>query len=179
MTILRTQDGNGVSTSNPIPIGGTVAHDGANTGNPMKVAGRAVTATYALSATNDITDLAATMNGYLVVRPYSIPENEWTYAPAAGGVIVNTDVVVKAAAGALVRNYISGFQLQNTSATATEVVFKEGVNVVWRGYLPANMTSPVDFTFPTPLKSAVNAAINFQALTVAAVYVNVQGFSAA
>lgn len=179
MTIMRTQDGAGVSTSNPLPAGGAAAHDAVNTGNPMKVGGRAVTASYAVSATNDVTDLASTMNGYMVIKPYSIPENEWQYAAVAGGILVNTDVVAKAAAGATLRNYISGFQLQNAGATATEFVIKDGATVIWRGFLPANMTAPVDFTFVTPLRGTLNTAVNIQAVTASTIYANVQGFMAA
>ena len=80
---------------------------------------------------------------------------------------------------ATLRNYLTGFSVINTSAVATEFVVKDGSTVIWRRMLPASMSSTVDMGFPTPLRTALNAALNVACITTgAAVYVNAQGYTA-
>jgi hypothetical protein len=125
-------------------------------------------------------DLLATLIGALVNKPFSIPEADWQYAGAAGGITGTADVVLKAAAAAGIRNYVTSIDLRNAHATvATEVVIKDGATVIWRQLLPAAMASPVDITFPTPLRGTAATAVNFACLTTGAqVYVNAQGYAA-
>lgn len=125
-------------------------------------------------------DLLATLIGALVNKPFSIPEADWQYAGAAGGITGTTDVVLKAAAAAGIRNYVTSIDLRNAHATvATEVVIKDGATVIWRQLLPAAMATPVDITFPTPLRGTAATAVNFACLTTGAqVYVNAQGYAA-
>lgn len=97
-------------------------------------------------------------------------------AQASGGIINTTDVVAKTAAGASIRNYVTGIQLQNVNATATEFVIKDGATVMWRCYLPASMVTPIDVEFAIPLRGTANTAVNIACITTAAqVYANVQG----
>jgi hypothetical protein len=125
-------------------------------------------------------DLLATLIGALVNKPFSIPEADWQYAGAAGGITGTTDVVLKAAAAAGIRNYVTSIDLRNAHATvATEVVIKDGATVIWRQLLPAAMAAPVEITFPTPLRGTAATAVNFACLTTGAqVYVNAQGYAA-
>ena len=68
-------------------------------------------------------DLLATLIGALVIKPYAIPEADWQYAAAAGGIINTTDVVLRAAGAAGIRNYVTSIDLRNAHPTvATEVV---------------------------------------------------------
>ena len=159
---------------------GPVAHDGArSTTAPVINAGRAVTTPYPTVATGDVADFVTTTQGAQIVRPWQIPEQEWSYAAAAGGISNTTDVVLAAAAGTGLRRYITSIDLKNISATATEVVIKDGATVLWRGHLSANMTEPVEIAFYNPLKTTANAALNFACITTAAqVYVNAQGYTA-
>lgn len=159
-------------------LNGQSAHDAVIAGAPVRIAGRALSAAYATVATGDTADLMTTLQGVLTVRPYTIPELEWSYASAAGGVINTTDVVLSAAAGAGLRRYIATMTLSNNSATATEVVLKDGATIIWRGHLPANAPN-VHIHFQNPLKTSANAALNFACITTAAaVYVNAQGYTA-
>lgn len=161
------------------PIVGAAAHDAAVSGNPDRIAGRAVTANYTAVASNDTADLITTTVGAIIGKPFSIPEADWQYAAAAGGIVNTTDVVARAAQATGIRNYVTGVQVRNASAVATEFVIKEGANVIWRTQLPANMTSSMEVAFSTPLKSAAVAAINVACVTTgAAVYANLQGYSA-
>jgi hypothetical protein len=158
---------------------GPVAHDGVRgTTAPLIMAGRALSAPYATVATNDVADFITTLQGVQIVRPWQIPELEWSYASAAGGVNNTTDVVLAAAAGAGLRRYLNSMQLSNNSATATEVVVKDGTTVIWRGHLPANAIN-FNVHFDNPIKTSANTALNFACITTgAAVYVNAQGYTA-
>jgi hypothetical protein len=159
-------------------LNGQSAHDAVIAGAPVRLAGRALSAAYATVATGDTADLMTTLQGVLTTRPYTIPELEWSYASAAGGVVNTTDVVLGAAAGAGLRRYIVSMGLSNNSATATEVVLKDGATVIWRGHLPANAPN-LHIDFGTPLRTTANAALNFACITTAAaVYVNAQGYIA-
>ena len=159
-------------------LNGQSAHDAVIAGAPVRLAGRALSAAYATVATGDTADLMTTLQGVLTTRPYTIPELEWNYASAAGGVVNTTDVVLGAAAGAGLRRYIVSMGLSNNSATATEVVLKDGATIIWRGHLPANAPN-LHIDFGTPLRTTANAALNFACITTAAaVYVNAQGYIA-
>ncbi|MFS0905788.1 hypothetical protein AB3N02_22330 [Priestia aryabhattai] len=157
---------------------GYAAHDAIVSGNPMRIAGRAVTTNYAGVATGDVADLITTVVGALINKPYSIPEGDWQYAGTA--VTATTDVALKTAGGTGIRNYVTNITVQNTHATvATEFVIKDGSTVIYRGYLPANMALPAVINFPTPLKGTAVTAMNFACITTGAnVYVNAQGYQA-
>lgn len=158
---------------------GTVAHDGPAANNPVRIGGKALNVIpTAVSATGDVHDSIMTMHGAIIIKPYAIPEADWSFATAAA-ITVNTDTIVKAAGAAGIRNYVTGVQLQNTGATATEVVVKDGSAVLWRGFLPATMPGIADINFATPLKGTAATAVNFACITTAAnVYANVQGYQA-
>ena len=86
----------------------------------------------------------------------------------------------KDAAAAGIRNYVTSIDVRNAHATvATEVVIKDGATVIWRQLLPAAMATPVEITFPTPLRGTAATAMNVACITTGAqVYVNAQGFAA-
>jgi hypothetical protein len=124
-------------------------------------------------------DLLATLIGALVSKPFSIPELDWSYAGPVAGLATAADTAVKAAAGAGIRNYVTGVQVQNASATATEFQIKDGTaTVLWRCLLPGN-SGVYDIVFPSPLKGTANAALNIQAVTAGSVVIaNLQGYAA-
>ena len=160
------------------PLNGQSAHDAAIAGNPVRIAGRGLSAAYATVTTGDTVDLMCTLQGVQTVRPYTIPELEWSYASAAGGIVNTTDVVLAAAAGAGLRRYVTSIGISNASAVATEVVLKDGSTVIWRGYVAANAPlTHIDFS--SPLKTSANAVLNVACITTAsAIYINAQGYTA-
>jgi hypothetical protein len=168
--------GGTVTASN---ITGNVAHDSGSSGNPVRIGAKAINVVpTAVSATNDVTDVYATMAGALIVREHCIPEASWSFA-CTTPVNNTTDLVLKTAGASGVRNYINGFQLQNSNTVATEVVIKDGATVIWRGYLPASMTMPVNISFDQPLRGSSATAVNFACITTgASVYINAQGYQA-
>lgn len=165
------------STSSMVVVGGA-AHSAVSSGNPVRIGGRVNTAADITLIAGDASDLFMTSAGQLVNKPFGTAELDWQYASIAGGIVNTTDVAVKAAAGASVRNYVTGIQYRNTNAVATELVIKDGSTVIWRVLAPANMAAPEDCVFITPLKGTANTAINVACITTgAAVYVNLQGYS--
>lgn len=164
--------------SGALTASGSAAHDAAISGNPVRIGGRAVSANYTAVATGDVADLITTLVGALVQKPYSIPEGDWTYAGPAAGLTTGSDQAIQAAAGAGLRRYVTNLSIQNNSATATLFELKDGTTVIWRCQCTANMPI-IDVQFPTPLRTAANAALNAQAVTAASVViVNMQGYTA-
>ena len=157
---------------------GNVNEGTAVTGSPVSVSGIIRTAVLNL-ASGVAARLSMATNGALIQKPFSIPEGDWQYASASGGIINATPVAVKAAAAAGIRNYVTGFDIKNVSAVATEFLILDNVTPIWRGYLPANMSAADEITFATPLKGTAATALNVQCVTTgAAVYVNMQGYTA-
>ena len=130
------------------------------------------------AATATFTRPIATVDGRQIIRLNSIPENEWQYAAASGGITNTHDVALVAAQGAGIKNYLTGLSVANANATATEVVVKDGSTVIWRMYLAAN--APIQsIKFVTPLQSSANSALNVACITTGTqTYINAQGYKA-
>ncbi len=158
---------------------GAVAHDAARGSSaPIIAAGRGLSSAYGSVANGDVADFVTTLQGVQIVRPWQLPELEWSAAAPSGGVTNTSDLVLAAAAGAGQRRYLNSLQLANNAATATEVVVKDGANVIWRTHLPANAPN-VNIHFDNPIRTSANTALNFACLTAGgAVYVNAQGYTA-
>lgn len=146
--------------------------------NSIMVGGKAQSSNPVAVTAGRLISFLTTLLGALVVKPFSIPEADWTFACSAA-ITNTTDVAVKAAAGAGIRNYVTGLQVKNTNSTATEIVIKSASTVIWRGHVGASMTFSDRIVFATPLRTAANAALNFACVTTgASVYVSAQGYSA-
>jgi hypothetical protein len=118
--------------------------------------------------------------GPVITDPHAAAASRWQYAGVTGGITNTSDVALAAAAGSGVRNYLTGIQFKNTSATASEIVVKDGSTVIWRGHAGASMAQMECITFPVPLKGTANTALNVAMITTAtATIVSAQGFTAA
>lgn len=164
---------------------GTAASDAVAVGNPVRTGAQARSTNIAAVASGDAVDTVATTVGAQIVRPFSIPELDWQYAAAASGISnTTTAVTMKAAAGAGVRNYITGLQISaNTLGGATEVVIRDGAagTVIWRQQLTTAGTTGIEMiSFGTPLKGTANTLLEVATLTAVTgnVYVNAQGYAA-
>jgi hypothetical protein len=159
---------------------GQAGHDTPIAGAPVRIAGRAVTANYATVTNGDTADLLCTLVGALIQKPYAIPEQEWSYAAASGGITGTSDVEIKAAAAAGIRNYLTDIDITNAHASvATEVVVKDGSTVIWRSYFPALSVGARHIHFANPLRSTAATALNVACITTGtATYVNAQGYTA-
>lgn len=112
----------GAQISGTQPVSGTVtaaggaAHDAAVSGNPIRIAGRALTANYTTVATGDTADIAATLVGALIQKPYAIPELDFQ---AAGRSITNSTTAVQCrAAVASNKIYMTCLQLAHATLGA-------------------------------------------------------------
>ena len=161
-------------------IGGGLSFEGGGSGtNPIAVGleGRTSSKTSVTNAT--LVRPISTLDGRQITRLNSIPENEWQYAAASGGITDTTDVALVAAQGAGIKNYLTGLSVANANATASEIVIKDGAStVIWRMYLAAN--APIQsIKFVTPLQSSANTALNVACITTGTqTYINAQGYKA-
>lgn len=155
---------------------GTTAVDAAMP-NPIAIGGRASNANIAaMSANGDLAPALMTMIGALIVKPFSLPEADWRHSST---ITVTTDVALKAAGAAGIKNYLTALQLQNTGAAATIVSIKDGAStVIWSCSLPASMAAPIDVEFPTPLAGTAATALNIACGTASNVITNAQGYQA-
>lgn len=116
------------------------------------------------------------VNG-LVVQS-SLSSASWAYAGVTGGITDTSDVVIKAAAGGSVRNYLKSLQFKNNAAVASEIVVKDGSTVIWRGHVSASMISTTTIIFDPPLRGTANTAMNVAMITTAtATIISGQGFT--
>lgn len=113
-----------------------------------------------------------------------IPPQGWSYAAASGGIVnTTTAVTIKGAAGASVRNYLTGLTIAaDTLGAATEIAIRDGAGgtVLWRSRLQTTAMNPTNIQFPTPLFSTANTLLEVVTLTAVTggVYVDATGYTA-
>jgi len=171
----------GVST-----VGGAVSEGTAATTSPVLVGLEARTSSKTSVANASVVRPISTVDGRQVIRLNSIPENEWVYAAASGGITnTTTAVTLVAAQAAGVRNYLTSLQLSSDAlGAATEIAIRDGAGgtVLWRGKIGiAGIAGVSNIQFSDPLKST--AATLLEVVTLSAsvtggVYVNAQGYIA-
>ena len=128
----------------------------------------------------------STVDGRQIVRLDSIPENEWQYAAASGGITNTTTAVgLAAGAGSGIRNYITSLQVSSdTLGTATEVVIRDGVGgaVLWRAKIGTAGTVGIqNIRFHPPLRGSSNTLLEAACVTATgtgSIYLNAQGYKA-
>lgn len=160
-------------------VAGTVAHDGADSGNPVKIGARARTSDVTAVAADDRADAIADVLGKQVTLPYALPGAAVKGTNNSTG---TSDTEVIAAPGANVRLYITQIVVTNAHATVgTKVQIKSATTAT--GYprvYAAAVGGGAAITFPVPLRLAVNEALNFACVTTGAdVDVSASGYSAA
>lgn len=138
--------------------GGGVAHDGADSGNPIKVGAKATAALSGetLVSAADRTDAVSDLDGAIITRPHA------TLGDVVSGNATNTDGTSTqciAAAGANVKVYLTDVTICNTSVTAITVDIKDGTTVKWSFPVPAG--GGVTHSFSTPIAGTANTAWNF------------------
>lgn len=170
-----------VSAPSSLGVGGSVAEDGVKYANPLGIGGDARDAIKAaMSAEGDIAYNWLTRNGRQLYVPWAPAGLSWYYAAAAGGIVSSTaDVVLKAAAGAGIRNVLEVLTLNHDAlGAATEFVIKDGATIIFRGKLqtPA-IEGGIAYNFSRPLRGTANTALNFALLTsvTGGVFVDAQG----
>lgn len=143
-------------TGSPIPIDprtGNVAHDGADSGNPNKVGGRARSSEIAAVANNDRSDLITDLVGKLIVLPYANPEN-FVSGAITSAMTGTTSTSLVAAPGSGLRNYITTIIVSNAHATVgTDIIIQDGSGGTTLLTIPAAAVyGGAAITLPTPLR---------------------------
>jgi hypothetical protein len=139
----------------------------------MRAGGRAVTANYAAVATGDTADYISTLVGAQIVKPYAIPEAEWSYT---GALTTTSDVAAQTAAGAGLKRFPTWIQATNTGAAAVDVLLRDGTTTRLQITIPAGQS--VDSALPTSIPLTANTALNVALSAVGTVRVNLLGYTA-
>jgi hypothetical protein len=163
-----------VDVTSAVITGGAVAHDSADSGNPIKVGAKAAAtlSTATLVAAADRTDMIGDLDGALIVR------GDRALGDLVSGNASNTDgtsTSVLASGGAGVKHYITDVTITNTSASNIYVELKDNTTVKWTFPVPAN--GGVTHHFASPLAGTAATAWNFDPSAAATtVYCSVAGF---
>jgi hypothetical protein len=165
--------------ADPLVIGGAVAHDAADSGNPLKVGGTAISdlAGATMVAAADRTDLRAGLDGVLLVRPYA------TIANSLVERVSNTDGAATAltvfGATADAKNCITTIAVYNAHASTNGYIdFRDGTGgtVIFTIPLPAGGGAVVSFPHPM-VQPTANTALAFDvSAAITTIYISVVGF---
>ena len=165
-------------------VQGNTARDAAAAGNPVYIGGRVSVTNFTAMTDADLAPPATDAAGKLITQPFAPNELNWQATMASDGATITVNTVVALiAAVATYRRYVTAIQLHNSSATATEVVLQDTTGtpaVLWRGFLPANMTQPYNVEFPSPLRTGSGTAsgIGLRAVTAGAnIRWSIQGYA--
>ncbi len=168
-------------------IGGGISPEGGGAGtSPIAVGLECRTSSKTSVSNGTLVRSIATVDGRLITRLNSIPENEWVYAAASGGITnTTTAATLVAAQAAGVRNYLTSLQLSSdVLGAATEIAIRDGAGgaVLWRGKIgTAGIAGVITIQFSDPLKSTAATLLEVVTLTASVfggVYVNAQGYKA-
>lgn len=149
-----------------IGVVGTAAEDSAASGNPVSVGGQARTGLPASTIVNgDAVRLTQSVSGQAIVKNFAPRDLDFVVNQT---VTTNTQTAIRAAQGANIRQNITAIKFQNTNATATTLTIQDGSTTLDVISVPASMTLPIQFSYPTPLFGTANAALNYTAGTTGA-----------
>lgn len=153
-------NGTGVLATVSALTGGGVAHDGADSGNPLKTGARAISSNVTAQTANDRSDSLSDLLGYHLVRPYALNQNVWS--DSAGPITGTSSTEVRAAPGASVRLHVTSLLVTNADATVgtnVQITDGSGGTVLWEGYAAA-VGGGFSCQFPTPLRLTANTALH-------------------
>ena len=145
--------------------GSSIAHDGADSGNPHKIGAKATTSLSAktMVADNDRSDLFAGTDGVLIVRPHTnledVVQERTTNTDGASTAFASG----LAAPGSGVRLWVTKVTVSNSSATFCTVDLRDGAagSVLWT--IPVPATGGAIERFDPPLRLSANTALAFDA----------------
>lgn len=165
-------------------IWGQAAEGSSLGGNPVTIGVECRTSTKTAVSSGQVVRPIGTTDGRIVVRPHSVPELEWSYAAAAGGILNTTTAVTIKSNVASLRNYLTSMQIRAEALTnATELAIRDGAGgtVLWRTKISSSGMIDTQFHFECPLRSTANTLLEVVTLTASgtgAVYFNAQGYVA-
>jgi hypothetical protein len=137
---------------------GDVAHDAADSGNPVKIGARARSSEIAAVSNNDRSDLLTDLVGKLIVLPYANPENFVSGAITSAMTGTTSTSLIAAPASGL-RNYITQITVSCAHATqGTDIIIQDGSGGTTLYVIPAAaLYGGAAITFPTPLRQPTTA----------------------
>jgi len=168
-------------------IGGGASPEGGGAGtSPVTIGLECRTSSKASVSNGTLVRPIATVDGRQIVRLDSIPENEWSYVAASGGITnTTTAVTITGGGGSGVRNYITSLQVSSdTLGTATEVVIRDGIGgtALWRAKIGTAGTVGIQgIRFHPPLRGSSNSLVEAACVTATgtgSIYLSVQGYKA-
>lgn len=138
--------------------GGGVAHDGADSGNPIKVGARAVAAEITPVTAGDRVDLLTDLAGKLIVIPFCNPENIVSGCISTA-MTATTSLSLIASPGGALRNYITQITVSCAHATqGTDIEIQDGTGGTTFYIIPAAaLYGGAAVTFNPPLKQPTAA----------------------
>ena len=167
-----------LGADNDVAASGSVAHDSADSGNPVKIGAKAESAisTATMVADGDRTDAYADIDGVLLVR------NSRPLGDLISERVSNTDgsstAFTNFGATASTRNVITGYSIYNDSATAGYVDFRDGTSgsVLWTVPIPTK--GGANFAIPDGIfRTSANTALAYDvSAALTTVYISVTGF---
>jgi hypothetical protein len=160
--------------------GGGIAHDGVDSGNPIKVGLKAKSSPKGLTlvAADDRSDAFCDLDGIQMVKLGT------SNADIVSEAVSNTDGASTAftnfSAVASTKNYVTAISIYRTDAGSTPayVDFRDGTagSVLWRAVLPPNGGSVITSAIPL-FKTSANTALAFDvSAALSTVYISVSGF---
>lgn len=167
-----------LGVDNDVVASGGVAHDSADSGNPVKIGAKA-SATLSddtMVANGDRTDATSDLDGTLLVR------NQFPLGDLLSERVTNTDGTSTAftnfGATASTRNYVTAITVYNSSATAGYIDFRDGTggSVLYTVPIPAGGGAVLCSNNPL-FRTSANTALAYDvsgALTT--VYISISGF---
>lgn len=156
-------------------VGGNIAHDTADTSNPLKIGGRADTTFQTAVADGDRVDALFDVYGHLFIRKDHA--NLWSYHENSSSAL--TDTSVKAAPAAGFSIYVTDIVVSLGSASAFNIFFEEGsTTILGPYYLEAVNGRSIHIGFQTPKKLTAATALTVTTSAAVAHSIDITGFIA-
>lgn len=180
-TVYMSSSGTGTTGDPFVPVatlsgtlGGDVANDAVDSGNPVKIGGKALSANPAAVTSGDRVNALYDLQGRQIVAQ-TLPEALVRGVSAAMTGTADTQVI--AAQGAGIRIYLTHFVVFNyAGAVATQVNIKDGATTIYSVYVSA-AGGQISITLPVPLRLTANTALNAACVTTASnTIVSASGF---
>lgn len=156
---------------------GDVAHDGGDSGNPVKIGGKASSGLSGatLVANNDRANAISDLDGVLVHRPF-VPLGDVVMERVSdtGG---SSTAFSNFGATASTRNYLTTITVYNDSATTGYLDIRDGTAGTVLHTIPLPAKGGGTINLPIPLRSSANTALAYDvSAALTTVYISVVGF---